>query len=100
MILTYLVLVIKLMPEVKYKNVDKWVYGEVKEIKLIGEDNQLQKGMYYFVFWINHNNQQLSTHVSHKQLFDWFKIDPVEFEKKLMRETDEKFKKITRKLLN
>ena len=48
---------------VKYKNVDKWVYGEVKEIKLIGEDDQLEKGMYYFVFWINHNNQHLSTHV-------------------------------------
>jgi hypothetical protein len=27
-------------PEPKYKNVDKWVYGEVKEIKLIGEDDQ------------------------------------------------------------
>ena len=69
-----------MMPEVKYKNVDKWVYGEVKEIKLIGEDNQLEKGMYYFVFWINHNHQYLSTHVSHKQLFDWFKIDQEEFE--------------------
>ena len=56
--------------------------------------------MYYFVFWINHNNQQLSTHVSYKQLFDWFKIDQEEFEKKLMKETDEKFKKITKELLN
>ncbi len=27
--------------DVKYKDVDKSVYGEVKEIKLIGEDNQL-----------------------------------------------------------
>ena len=86
--------------DVKYKKVDKWVYGEVKEIKLIGEDNQLEKGMYYFVFWLNHNNQQLSTHVSHKQLFDWFKIDQEEFEKKLMKETDKKFKKITKELLN
>ena len=73
--------------KIKYKKVDKWVYGEVKEIKLIGEDDQLEKGMYYFVFWINHNNQHLSTHVSHKELFDWFKIDQVEFDKKLMKET-------------
>ena len=74
-------------PEPKYKKVDKWVYGEVKEIKLIGEDNQLEKGMYYFVFWINHNNQHRSTHVSHKELFDWFKIDQVELDNKLMKET-------------
>ena len=74
-------------PEPKYKKVDKWVYGEVKEIKLIGEDDQLEKGMYYFVFWINHNNQHLSTHVSHKELFEWFKIDTIEFDKKLMKET-------------
>ena len=86
--------------DVKYKKVDKRVYGEVKEIKLIGEDNQLEKGMYYFVFWLNHNNQQLSTHVSYKQLFDWFKIDQEEFDKKLMKETDGKFKKITKELLN
>ena len=86
--------------DVKYKDVDKLVYGEVKEFKLIGEDDQLEKGMYYFVFWINHNNQYLSTHVSHKQLFDWFKIDQEEFEKKLLKETDEKMKKITKDLLN
>jgi len=73
--------------DVKYKNVDKWVYGEVKEIKLIGEDNQAEKGMHYFVFWINHNNQHRSTHVSHKELFDWFKIDQVELDNKLMKET-------------
>ena len=73
--------------DVKYKDVDKLVYGEVKEIKLIGEDDQLEKGMYYFVFWINHNNQHLSTHVSHKELFDWFKIDQIELDKKLMKET-------------
>ena len=73
--------------KIKYKNVDKLVYGEVKEIKLIGEDNQLEKGMYYFVFWINHNNQHLSTHVSHKELFEWFIIDQAEFDKKLMKET-------------
>ena len=74
-------------PEPKYKKVDKWVHGEVKEIKLIGEDNQLEKGMHYFVFWINHNNQHRSTHVSHKELFDWFKIDQVELDNKLMKET-------------
>ena len=74
-------------PDVKYKNVDKWVYGEVKEIKLIGEDNQAEKGMHYFVFWINHNNQHRSTHVSHKELFNWFKIDQVELDNKLMKET-------------
>ena len=73
--------------KIKYKNVDKLVYGEVKEIKLIGEDNQLEKGMYYFVFWINHNNQHLSTHVSHKELFEWFIIDQAEFDKKLMKAT-------------
>ena len=75
------------VPEPKYKNVDRWVYGEVKEIKLIGEDNQLEKGMHYFVFWINHNNQHRSTHVSHKELFDWFKIDQLELDNKLMKET-------------
>ena len=75
-------------PDVKYKNVDKWVYGEVKEIKLIGEDDQLEKGMYYFVFWINHNNQHLSTHVSHKDLFEWFRIDQAEFDKKFMENPD------------
>ena len=73
--------------DVKYKNVDKWVYGEVKEIKLIGEDDQLEKGMYYFVFWINHNNQHCSTHISHQNIFDWFKIDQVELDNKLMKET-------------
>ena len=75
------------IPEPKYKKVDKWVYGEVKEIKLIGEDDQLEKGMYYFVFWINHNNQHLSTHVSHKELFEWFRIDQAELDRKLMKET-------------
>jgi hypothetical protein len=73
--------------KVKYKNADKWVYGEVKEIKLIGEDDQLEKGMYYFVFWINHNNQHLSTHVSHKELFEWFRIDQAELDRKLMKES-------------
>ena len=74
--------------QVKYKNVDKWVYGEVKEIKLIGEDNQAEKGMHYFVFWINHNNQHFSTHVKHQDLFDWFKIDQSEFDKKFLKESD------------
>ena len=72
-------------PKIKYKNVDKWIYGEVKEIKLIGEDDQLEKGMYYFVFWINHNNQHCSTHISHQKLFDWFKIDQTELIKSLSK---------------
>ena len=33
--------------DVKYKNVDKSVYGEVKEIRLIGQDNQLEKVRYF-----------------------------------------------------
>ena len=74
--------------DIKYKNVDKWVYGEVKEIKLIGEDDQLEKGMYYFVFWINHNNQHCSTHISHQNIFDWFKIDQEEFDKKFVKSSD------------
>ena len=67
---------------VKYKKVDSSVHGEVKEIKLIGED---EKDKNYFVFWINHNNESRSTHVSHKELFDWFKIDQVEFDKKFVK---------------
>ena len=66
----------------KYKKVDSSVHGEVKEIKLIGED---EKDKNYFVFWINHNNESRSTRVSHKELFDWFKIDQVEFDKKFMK---------------
>ena len=69
-------------PKVKYKRVDSSVHGEVKEIKLIGED---EKDKNYFVFWINHNNESRSTRVSHKELFDWFKIDQVEFDKKFMK---------------
>ena len=53
----------------------------------LGEDNQLDKGMYYFVFWINHNNQHFSTHVSQQQLFDWFQINKVDLDNKLMKET-------------
>ena len=30
-------------PEPKYKKVDKWVYGEVKEIELIGFDKGFEK---------------------------------------------------------
>ena len=30
-------------PEPKYKKVDKWVYGEVKEIELIGFDKMFNK---------------------------------------------------------
>ena len=66
----------------KYKKVDSSVHGEVKEIKLIGED---EKDKNYFVFWVNHNNESRSTHVSHEELFEWFKIDQVEFDKKFMK---------------
>jgi hypothetical protein len=72
-------------PKVKYKRVDSSVHGEVKEINLIGED---EKDKNYFVFWLNHNNESRSTRVSHKELFDWFKIDQVEFDKKFMKLSD------------
>ena len=72
-------------PKVKYKRVDSSVHGEVKEIKLIGED---EKDKNYFVFWINHNNESRSTLVSHKELFKWFKIDQIEFDKKFMKLSD------------
>ena len=77
----------------KYKNVDKWVYGEVKEIELIGFDKRFENEKYYFVFWRNHNNEARSTNVSHKELFDWFKIDQTEFDKKFVKssELEEKF---------
>ena len=68
-----------------YKRVDSLVHGEVKEIQLIGED---EKDKNYFVFWINHNNESRSTLVSHKELFKWFKIDQVEFDKKFMKLSD------------
>ena len=69
-------------PKVKYKRVDSSVHGEVKEINLIGED---EKDKNYFVFWINHNNEHRATRVSHKELFKWFKIDQLEFDKKFMK---------------
>ena len=72
-------------PKVKYKRVDSSVHGEVKEINLIGED---EKDKNYFVFWVNHNNESRSTRVSHKELFEWFKIDQVEFDKKFMKFSD------------
>ncbi len=72
--------------KVKYKRVDSLVHGEVKEIKLIGEDQEHEKS--YFVFWLNHNNESRSTHVSLKKLFDWFKIGQVEFDKKFMKASD------------
>ena len=75
-------------PKVKYKKVDKWVYGEVKEIQLIGEDKEHENEKYYFVFWINHNDEHRSTNVSHKELFDWFKIDQAEFDKKFVKASD------------
>ena len=71
--------------KVKYKRVDSSVHGEVKEINLIGED---EKDKNYFVFWINHNNESRSTRVSHKELFDWFKIDQAEFDKKFVKLSD------------
>ena len=71
--------------ETKYKRVDSLVYGEVKEIKLIGEDSEYEKVKHYFVFWHNHNDESRSAHVSHKELFDWFKIDQKEFDKKFVK---------------
>ena len=73
-------------PKVKYKKVDSLVHGEVKEIKLIDGDQEHEKS--YFVFWHNHNNESRSTHVSHKELFDWFKTDQAEFDKKFMKASD------------
>ena len=75
-------------PKVRYKRVDSLVHGEVKEIKLIGEDQEHENEKYYFVFWHNHNNESRSTHVSHKELFDWFKIDQIEFDKKFVKHSD------------
>ncbi len=71
--------------KVIYKRVDSLVHGEVQEIKLIGEDAQHEKRKHYFVFWHNHNNESRSTRVSHKELFDWFKIDQKEFDKKFVK---------------
>ena len=71
---------------VKYKKVDSLVHGEVKEIQLIGEYQEHEKS--YFVFWHNHNNESRSTHVSHKELFDWFKMDQAEFDKKFVKASD------------
>ena len=75
-------------PKVKYKRVDNLVHGEVKEIKLIGENPGHEKEKSYFVFWHNHNGESRSTLVSHKELFDWFKIDQVEFDKKFRKYSD------------
>ena len=41
--------------EFKYKKVDRLVHGEVKEIRLIGEDKEHENEKHYFVFWLNHN---------------------------------------------
>ena len=59
-------------PKVKYKRVDSLVHGEVKEIKLIGEDQEHEKEKHYFVFWLNHNNESRSTHVNHKKAFSYY----------------------------
>jgi len=37
-------------PKFKYKKVDSLVYGEVKEIELIGYDTRFENEKYYFVF--------------------------------------------------
>ena len=55
---------------------------------IFGEDQEHEKGNHYFVFWLNHNNESRSTRVSHKELFDWFKIDQVEFDKKFRKYSD------------
>ena len=75
--------------KVKYKKVDSLVHGEVKEIRLIGEDKEHENEKYYFVFWLNHNDEARSTNVSHKELFEWFKIDQAEFDKKFMEDPDQ-----------
>ena len=72
----------------KYKKVDSLVHGEVKEIRLIGEDKEYENEKHYFVFWLNHNEEARSTHVNHKELFDWFKIDQAEFDKKFVKHSD------------
>jgi hypothetical protein len=72
----------------KYKKVDSLVHGEVKEIRLIGFDKRFQNEKYYFVFWLNHNDEPRSTNVNHKELFDWFKIDQAEFDKKFVKSSD------------
>ena len=74
--------------KIKYKKVDSLVHGEVKEIKLIGEDQEYENEKYYFVFWHNYNDEPRSTHVSHKELFDWFKIDQAEFDNKFVKASD------------
>ena len=78
--------------KVKYKKVDSLVHGEVKEIRLIGYDTRFENEKYYFVFWLNHNDEPRSTNVSHKELFEWFKIDQAEFDKKFMEDPDEEDK--------
>ena len=83
--------------KVKYKKVDSLVHGEVKEIRLIGEDKGHENEKYYFVFWLNHNDEHRSTNVSHKELFDWFKIDQAEFDKKFVKASE--FEQAKNKLL-
>jgi len=70
------------MSEPKYKKVDKLIHGEVKEIHLIGESEKKDNEMYYFVFWHNHIDKPFFTVVGHKDLFECFKIDQEEFDKK------------------
>ena len=78
--------------KVKYKKVDSLVHGEVKEIRLIGEDKEHENEKHYFVFWLNHNDEHRSTHVNHKELFDWFKIDQAEFDRKFVEDPEQEDK--------
>ena len=71
-----------------YKKVDKFIYGELKEILLIGEGEIQDSETYYYVFWKNNVNQDYGSHVTHTQLFDWFKISQAEFDKKYVKYKD------------
>lgn len=46
-------------PEPKYKNVDKWVYGEVKEIILIGVDDEFKNSRYLKVKRARYDNVKI-----------------------------------------
>ena len=50
--------------KVKYKRVDSSVHGEVKEIKLIGEDQEHEEEKHYFVFW--HNQYKKNSQIKSK----------------------------------
>ena len=69
---------------VKAQFLKEIVLGEEKVEEIIS----YEKDKNYFVFWINHNNESRSTRVSHKELFDWFKIDQAEFDNKFVKASD------------